>query len=157
MEIEDSRGYLEFTCPECSSHKIEEIMVAMTVASEIRISEEEADETGPGGVFTNYGNQHRHGGHVDRYQCGECGYTILNHDSPLSEDGDAGALAKAIKTLNAVTLAPNVTLITHAELVQRFAAALEVMGGEALARIWNETSPRRVVYREDSMFEWVEE
>lgn len=145
-----------FTCPKCGSHKIEEIMVDMTVVSEMTISEHE-DETGPGGIFTNYGEQENDGGHVDRYQCGECGKTIVDHDSPHSIDGlDAGALAKAIKFLNANEPEPGVILITHAELVRRFADALRVTECEVLARIWNEESPNAVKYVGDSMFEWLE-
>ncbi len=90
-----------FTCPKCGSHRIEEIMVDMTVASEISISEDEAD----GGIFHRYGEQTNDGGHVDRYQCEDCGYVILD-DSPENEDKtqdglDERALANEIKRINA--------------------------------------------------------
>lgn len=88
-----------FTCPKCFSRAIEEIMVDVTVASELRISEYEADATGPGGISASYGEQTNEGGHIERYQCGKCGYTILD-DSPENEAAThAGALAARLKEL----------------------------------------------------------
>lgn len=141
---------LEFTCPKCSSHKIEEIIVDMTVAGEIRFGE---------GNRVDRGDQTNEGGHVDRYQCGECGYTITDDTSPHADDGlDEYALRKAIEALNVATIKqpnPDVPLVTHAELVRRFSDALEVTEGEAMANLWNETSPDEVEYIGDSMFRWV--
>lgn len=82
-----------FKCPKCGSHKIEEIMVDMTVSSEVA-------EISPEGGEITYGEQTNEGGHVDRYGCGQCGYTIIDHDSPFCEDGlDGEALASALKAL----------------------------------------------------------
>lgn len=140
-----------FTCPKCGCHKIEEIMMDLCVASDISISEHP-----DGTIDFAYGDQSNEGGHVDRYQCGDCGRTIVNHDSPYSMDGlDVAALAKAIKFLNANEPADGVPLITHAELVERFADALRTTDGEAMARIWNGSFANEVKYVDDGMFEWV--
>jgi len=99
---------IEFKCPKCRGHKIEEIMVDMTVATEVSL-----EQTGAG-IECFPGEQNNEGGHVDRYQCGDCGYTIINHESDLENGLDEFALADAIQKLNATRPAPGVTLITHA-------------------------------------------
>ena len=58
-----------FTCPKCGEHAIEEIMVDVIVSSEVWITAHD-----PGGIVTTYGQQTNDDGHVDRYQCGSCGF-----------------------------------------------------------------------------------
>jgi hypothetical protein len=73
---------LQFTCPKCGAHKFEEIMVNVTVSSEIATVEVEDGEV----IEVNYEDQTNEGGEVDRYQCAECGETIcqgtLEVDNP---------------------------------------------------------------------------
>lgn len=91
---------LEFKCPQCDGHKIIETMVDTVVHSEISIVEKEVDETGLGGVWFRYGDQTNEDGHVDRYACCDCGFLIVDGDSPHADDGlDDRALAKALKEL----------------------------------------------------------
>jgi predicted RNA-binding Zn-ribbon protein involved in translation (DUF1610 family) len=59
---------VEFKCPECKGDRLEEIMADVTVASVI-IS------IGEGGDIQ-YGEQSNEGGHVERYQCMDCGHVI---------------------------------------------------------------------------------
>lgn len=85
---------IEFKCPECGECRIIETMVDMVVHSDIVVSECEA------GVSYVYGDQTNEDGHVDRYQCADCGFVIVDDTSPHADDGlDAGALAKALKEL----------------------------------------------------------
>lgn len=148
---------INFCCPICCANTIEEIMVDVAVASEIRISKYEEDETGPSCIETNYGDQTNDGGHVDRYQCGGCGYTIVDHNSPHSDDGlDVDALAKAIEALNTP---PGVKgeEVSHADLVDRIADAHTALSAAVLkagrvssnelAIMWNVLFPKTpVVY-----------
>lgn len=91
---------LTFTCPTCGNHKIIETMVDMVVLSEITIGEKEADETGPGGIVSHYGDQTNENGHVLHYECGNCGHVIVDGNSPHADDGlDSRALAKALLEL----------------------------------------------------------
>lgn len=138
-----------FTCPKCGCHKIEEIMMDLCVASDISISEHP-----DGTIDFAYGDQSNEGGgHVDRYQCGECGRTIVDHNSPHSDDGlDVAALAKAI---NAINNPPKQgEQVSFDELVTRISDQYSTLSGEELAQEWNRLFPEQVVYEGDSMF-WV--
>ncbi len=112
---------IEFTCPECGSHKIEEIMVDMIVASECSLGYPAVDPgcvVDPDGYEIQYGDQTNQGGHVERYQCGNCGFTIVDDSSDHADDGlDEHALVKAIQALNAVPSKMG-DRVTHTELVQ---------------------------------------
>lgn len=57
----------KFTCPDCKNHGIEEIMVNVTVSSEV---------VGFDGGEVEYGEQTNEDGEVDRYQCSTCGWTF---------------------------------------------------------------------------------
>jgi predicted RNA-binding Zn-ribbon protein involved in translation (DUF1610 family) len=148
-----------FTCPNCRSNKIEEVLANVTVRSEVHLTEDLNDgelsyDTGPQERIKDANNED---GHVVRYQCGGCGALIVDDDSPYAENGlDHHALASALKALAATSPADSVPLITQEELIQRFSDALEETEGEALANLWNEMSPNQVVYEGDSMFRWVE-
>jgi len=80
--LESPMPRLQFTCPRCRSRKLEEIMVNVTVSSEIATIEVEDGEV----IEINYEDQTNEDGEVDRYQCAECGKTIctetLKPDSP---------------------------------------------------------------------------
>lgn len=88
---------LEFKCPKCKGHKIEEIMVDMTVATEISNVVQYDDNR----VEHVQGEQTNEDGHVDRYQCGECGYTIVDGYASFTDEGlDIRALVRAIHAIN---------------------------------------------------------
>jgi len=57
-----------FECPSCKSHRIEEIMSGVVVASIV-------EGVGFGG-YVDYGDQSNDDGVVDRYQCVNCGWTV---------------------------------------------------------------------------------
>ncbi len=64
-----------FTCSNCGGHEIEEIMVNVTVVTEMAsIEEDESAE---------YGDQINEDGEVDRYQCSGCGKTIAKDRAEL--------------------------------------------------------------------------
>jgi len=149
---------IEFTCPKCNEHRIEEIMVDVGVISEIsRLLRYE------NGVGIEYGEQTNDDGHVDRYQCGGCGYTIVS-DAPefdeLTMDGlDENALVKAIDELNSIPVkAKELELISVDELANRFSKLIrEGLSGEDLATFWNTLVDEKIVYEGDSMFRMMKE
>lgn len=94
---------LTFTCPKCGEHRIEEIMVSITVASDVLL-DQNPDGSDPGWDYGEQTNDDSDSGHVDRYQCKGCGWTILN-DTPEYEDHTedglgAEALISRIRELN---------------------------------------------------------
>lgn len=63
-----------FRCPKCGGHRLEEVMLDVTVFSDVV-------SCGTGGDCE-YGKQSNDGGAVDRYQCSECGWTVPDiHDA----------------------------------------------------------------------------
>lgn len=64
-----------FTCPNCGEHVIEEIMVNVTVVTEMVSIEE--DET------AEYGDQINEDGEVERYQCVGCGRMVAKDRAEL--------------------------------------------------------------------------
>ena len=68
MTETDAPKTVTFKCPDCGSHRIEEIMADVTVASEITCIVEGGD--------LEYGEQTNDGGVIDRYQCIHCGFVI---------------------------------------------------------------------------------
>lgn len=141
----------EFQCPKCGALNFEEVQVDLTCATSIS----QVREMDDGDVQIEYGEQTNESGHVDRYQCMGCGYTIVDDKSPHADDGlDEHALAKALKELIANAKPKKGDLVSHSELCHRLANALEISGGEELARIWNEVCPDEVIYEGDSLF-WV--
>jgi predicted nucleic-acid-binding Zn-ribbon protein len=69
-------GNINFTCPECGSAKLEQVMVDVTVASEVL----DVDEDGN----VEYGEQTNEDGEVLHYICAHCGLGI-----PGVHDGEA--------------------------------------------------------------------
>jgi len=69
-------GNINFTCPECGRAKLEEVMVDVTVASEVL----DVDEDGN----VEYGEQTNEDGEVLHYICAYCGLGI-----PGVHDGEA--------------------------------------------------------------------
>ncbi len=143
-----------FKCPKCGSDKIEEILDDITVAtgiSNVKIFDD-------GRIEYDNGEQTNEGGHVDRYQCGDCGFTIVDDKSPHADDGlDEHALVKAIQYLNNPPKKGD--LVSHGELVHRIADGYDALSGEELATLWNELFPATpVVYDEvvNTLF-WVKE
>jgi len=65
---------LEFTCPKCGEHRIEEVMVNVTVASSLTDIVVD-DEPGSPADMT-YVDQDNEDGEIDRYQCMDCGHVL---------------------------------------------------------------------------------
>ena len=77
---------LNFTCPNCGRHTIEEIMANVTVASEIiGISGDDGHH-----LEFDYGEQTNEGGEVCRYQCANCGLLIADDASTIREALEQG-------------------------------------------------------------------
>jgi rubredoxin len=141
-----------FTCPKCKGGKIEEIQVDITTTSEINVLTEEND---PSCIVVLYGEQTNEGGHVERYQCGSCGFIICDDTSPHAEDGlDDDALVRAIDHLN---LKQEVAkkIVSHDDLVRRLSDQYATLSGEELANAWNVLMDDQVIYDGDSLY-WVE-
>jgi len=69
---------MKFKCPNCKDTRLEEVIVNVTVVSEIC-------DIGEGGdIF--YGEQSNEGGEVERYQCMGCGFVIPNEDNEPVRD-----------------------------------------------------------------------
>jgi len=68
----------EFTCPSCGSHRLEEVMTGVTVASTVNSFEIDEDE-----ISIDYGEQSNEDGMVERYQCKECGHVVANSQEEL--------------------------------------------------------------------------
>ena len=66
--MNDTRIWIRFDCPKCHSHRLEEVMTGVVVASRIRHVGSDGDMS--------YGEQSNEGGEVDHYQCMDCGYII---------------------------------------------------------------------------------
>ena len=68
---------LQFTCPKCGNNRLEEVMVDVTVVSEI---------TDIGDGDCTYGQQTNEDGSVERYGCISCGYMPCHEDGqPVSD------------------------------------------------------------------------
>lgn len=79
------RGEIVFCCPQCGGSTIEEIQGDVTVATKINVLYND-------GIIA-YGEATNENGYVDRYQCRDCGYTIVE-DQP-----DEQSLIEAIEAL----------------------------------------------------------
>jgi len=141
---------IQFKCPNCKYTTVEEIMVDVGVSSEIHGLRLWSD----GGVDVQYGEQTNEDGHIDRYICANCGYTIADHTSRHANDGlDECALVKAIEELNAIAEEKEPELISVDELANRFSKLIrEGLSGEDLATFWNNLVDEKIVYEGDSMF-----
>jgi len=69
---------LQFTCPNCKNHNLEEIMSNVSVASEISTIRDDGD--------IDYGEQTNEDGSVSQYQCMSCGYIIGQDEKELITD-----------------------------------------------------------------------
>jgi len=67
---------MNFTCPNCGEHRLEEIMIGVTVASTILDVED-------GSV--DYGEQSNEDGEVQNYQCMDCGAVLTNDMLPITD------------------------------------------------------------------------
>ena len=68
---------LQFTCPNCGTHRLEEIMSDVSVASEIASINEEGDH--------DYGEQTNEDGYIAKYQCIHCGHILMNNGSVITD------------------------------------------------------------------------
>ena len=95
-EYKMGRKEVEFVCPKCGNYEIEEVRVVGTMTTEIygvaRVDDGHIDHF--------RGKQTSEDGYIDRYQCEECGYTIVDGHSEFAEDGlDDVSLFKALEAL----------------------------------------------------------
>ena len=58
---------INFTCPKCGEHRLEEVMTGVVVASTIIDAKEGSIE---------YGEQTNEDGEVQNYQCMDCGWVV---------------------------------------------------------------------------------
>jgi len=69
---------MRFTCPKCEKHRIEEIMVDVTVATTINNIIDDGDHI--------YGEQTNDGGETERYQCMDCGCVLEDKSGEIVRD-----------------------------------------------------------------------
>lgn len=144
---------LEFTCPQCKTHGIDEILSCSTVCTWIN----SIDEDG----VVEHGMASNEGGYIVRYQCRNCGHVIVDDTTCGDDPLDEHALVKALKKLGSKTVEPppkgERTLASHADLVHRMSDSLGRIVGSELVELWNEWFPATPVeYEGDSLY-WVEE
>lgn len=140
---------ISFRCPSCGHGFYEEIRVDITASTTCTVEQRD------NGFKMRYGTAVNSVGHVDRYQCRCCGYLIIDHNSPHTEDGmNELALVAALKELSAPIKKGD--MVSFAELIQRIGDQYETLSGQELANSWNELFPEQVVYEGDSLF-WVQE
>ena len=63
---------LEFTCPKCGGHSLNEIMVGVCVITEI---------IGFDDYCIDYDDAVNKGGHIESFCCENCGWYVRNNDS----------------------------------------------------------------------------
>ena len=68
----------QFKCPKCKGHRLEEVMINVTVASEVSNVCIEDDC-----VDMDYGHQSSEDGDVERYQCIDCGEVVAGSQEEL--------------------------------------------------------------------------
>ena len=141
---------IPFKCPSCGHGFYEEVQVDITVATTCRVEQHD------NGFEIVYGDATNSDGYVDRYQCCGCGYTIVDHNSPHTEDGlDELALVAALKQLSVPPQKGE--LVSRGELVHRIVDGYDSLSGEELVALWNELFPATpVVYEGDSLY-WMKE
>jgi len=69
---------MKFTCPKCKTNRLEEVMVDVTVASQVTLIYDDGD--------MDYGNQTNEGGEIDHYQCIECGCVLKDDNNEPVKD-----------------------------------------------------------------------
>jgi hypothetical protein len=73
---------LTFTCPKCNGKRLEEKQVATTVYNTIK-SITNADD----GISIEWEGETDHeDGHIDRFQCNDCGYHLEDKDGFVVKD-----------------------------------------------------------------------
>jgi len=91
--MENIMKQVEFTCPKCGCHTLEEIMVDVTVASTI-IDIAWCSE----GIEYDYGEQTNEDGVIIRYQCVGCGFILkINDEYDSGEQIDVCSLEELAK------------------------------------------------------------
>jgi len=81
---------LTFKCPHCKNTRLEEIMVNVSVASEIKAVSEDGD--------VEYGEQTNEDGEIAQYQCMSCGYILTDNDKrPITSCTELGEWLKQRK------------------------------------------------------------
>lgn len=69
-----------FTCPQCGSHKLDEVMIAVIQTTEITTVEQTEE-----GLACDYGDCTHDGGEVAHYQCGHCGHIVATSEQELAQ------------------------------------------------------------------------
>ena len=81
-------GEIEFTCPKCQHHQLEEIVVNAEVATDMKMRLAPDRE---GGISVTYGHHRMGEGDTERYQCVFCGFMICHEDGdPVTDTDELG-------------------------------------------------------------------
>jgi len=70
-----------FTCPKCGSHKLDEVLFAVSQTSSITVIEPNFEESS---LALDYGGYSHDGGELSHYSCGECGRLIAKDEKELA-------------------------------------------------------------------------
>jgi len=90
--LENPKGHCpQFTCKDCGSHRLEEIMTDVTMATEIT-------DVGPGGDLEYANGGAGDSGDVDRYQCLDCGHVVTDSSGQKVTDSEELAIALGVDT-----------------------------------------------------------
>jgi len=138
----DKNHDLEFTCPKCGEHRIEEVQTGVTVATEIlSISDNDLNVI--------YGEQSNEGGRIVRYQCRQCGTRIID-ESDLDDASNPSAWDEAL-----VNYLKAHHVLSHDQLVAHISEAHQELDGPEMVELWNEIFPtKKVAYIGDSIYVW---
>jgi len=71
---------IEFVCPKCSGISLEEVMVNVTVSTNINDIDIEDGE-----IHFDYGEQSNEDGVIESYQCMSCGHIVATSQEELIE------------------------------------------------------------------------
>lgn len=77
--MKEDNQVLPFNCPQCGGHRLEEVMVNVTVASRIvGVTVDMNQSNSDAGI--RYGDQTNDEGEVDHYQCQSCGHILQDEE-----------------------------------------------------------------------------
>ena len=112
---------LQFTCPLCGNHVLEEVMTGVTVTSKVNAITD-------GGECV-YRTQANEGGEIERYQCSDCG-KVLHDDQGKDVD-------TIIRTEEALRTFLRKVPLTQDQVI----TALARLSPEKIVRAWNAACP----------------
>ena len=68
----------KFTCPKCGGTRLEEVMINVTVSSNVK-----SMDIDDGEIDIEYGEQSNDDGEIECYQCLKCGYVVAHSQKEL--------------------------------------------------------------------------